>query len=93
VSASEKLKALENGHFRIDPIFRKAGPKSEGADAFARARDIEKIMDALPQIVAVVEALTLIADHGHEMDDYEMPPKQARKIARAALSALEEALT
>jgi hypothetical protein len=50
-------------------------------------------MDALPQMVAVVEALTLIADHGHEMDDYEMPPKQARKIARAALSALEEALT
>lgn len=31
------------------------------------------------------EALKEIADYGHEMDGYELPPKNARKVARNAL--------
>lgn len=37
------------------------------------------------RIKELERVLREIADFGHEMDDYDLPPKQARKIARAAL--------
>lgn len=49
----------------------------EAADALTRlAADTERLR----------EALRLIADHGHELDGYVLPPKRARAIARAALA-------
>jgi hypothetical protein len=36
----------------------------------------------------VKKALTLISDYGHEHDDYQMPPKEVRRLARSALAAL-----
>lgn len=44
------------------------------------------------QLEVMREALTLIADYGHEMDDYVLPPKQARRIAREALNPAKERL-
>jgi hypothetical protein len=87
MSASEKLKALDEALL----IFG-SGPDWIDLDGPKAGTAVVRLKRTLPQIAAVVEALTLIADHGHEMDDYELPPKQARKIARAALAALDEAL-
>jgi hypothetical protein len=56
VSASEKLKALGGGFDRVTPIMRKTGPKMLGSEAYVHAKDIHAYVDALPQIVAVVEA-------------------------------------
>jgi hypothetical protein len=45
------------------------------------------LLKATAERVAEREAaLREIADFGHEMDDYDLPPRRARKIARAALA-------
>jgi hypothetical protein len=59
MSASEKLRALDAGFDRVTPIMRKTGPKVLGADAYTHAKDIHAYVDALPQIIAVVEAAEL----------------------------------
>jgi hypothetical protein len=85
VSASEKLGAMKRAHIdsglKVVPIYRKTGSVVEGADAFSRARDVESVMDALPQIVAVVEAAESAAD------------EFTHKWLLNTLDELEEALT
>jgi chromosome segregation ATPase len=41
---------LARGHSIVTPIFRKTGPRSEGAEAFERAEDIERIMTILSRV-------------------------------------------
>ncbi len=48
----------------------------------AKDRNVEQAY----RLDALATALRQIADYGHELDDYVLPPKEARKIARAALS-------
>ena len=53
--------------------------------------DANQALAALELLAADTErlrdALRLIADHGHELDGYVLPPKRARAIARAALAS------
>lgn len=56
MSASSQLAELLEHHQRVYPIFRKTGSKVEEAKAFKRARDVEAIMDVMPQIWNVIEA-------------------------------------
>lgn len=94
MSAAEKLKARKEAHIdsglKVVPIFRKTGSLAEGSDAFSRARDVEAIMDALPQIVAVVEAAEAQGLFD-VLDDSTAYPLQ-KGLARA-LTALDEALS
>jgi len=97
VSASEKLKALDEGHtmagLRVVPIYRKTGSKVLGADAFELAPDVQTVMHALPQIVAVVEAATEMSDwlEGMSCNTYGRNLIGIRDFD-TALAALDEAL-
>lgn len=68
------------------PVFRKTGPLVAGADAFTRAEDIEALRNALPEIVAVVEAAETWDRVWTESYDSNW------EETRAALAALEEKL-
>ncbi len=50
----------------------------------------KRSVDAEARLAKAEEALQQIADYGHELDDYVLPPKQARQIARAALAGIAE---
>ena len=89
MSASEKLRALEKGHLRTWPIFRKV-TVDEGGDGFARARDIESVMDALPALADVVEAAEDFGFMEASLAAAGIYGEPER--LRAALSALNEAL-
>lgn len=70
MSASDKLSMLNDGHtmsgLKVVPIYRKTGPKGGGDESYTRARDVESVMDALPKLLAVVEAAESVtsADQG-----------------------------
>jgi len=88
---------------KVIPIYRKVGPKGGGDDSYERARDVEVVMDALPQIVAVVEAAKLGRHYTKAMHEWYF--KDVGDIATAdtiyahvekidaALAALDEALS
>lgn len=54
MTVSNRLKTLRGD--RVIPIYRKTGPRMQGADAFTRDLDTEIVMDALPYIIDVVRA-------------------------------------
>ena len=54
MTCSEALRA--RGTFNICPIYRKTGPRMAGFKAFTRDHAVESVMDAIPEIAAVVEA-------------------------------------
>jgi len=53
-------------------------------------RGIVALATLVERLEAQQEALTMIADYGHELDDYVLPPLRARKIARRALHPEEQ---
>jgi hypothetical protein len=92
MSASDRLKALGANFDRVTPIMRKTGPKMLGSDAYLHAKDIHAYVNALPQIVAVVEA----AERSKAKAENHNGNGTLVDIARTlhpALSALEEVLT
>lgn len=95
MSASERLERLAAQHVRVIPIFRKMGSKQlAGADAFARARDVEAVMDALPELIAVVKA----AEDLRKADPpgsgpYAYTPQQELIDVHQALSVLDSRLS
>lgn len=94
MSASERLRTLLPPGDRVVPVFRKTGPLVAGADAFTRAEDIEALRNALPEIVAVVEAAEVarkIEATSSYKSIYSAPGEMAAPL-RAALAALEEKL-
>lgn len=53
----------------------------------AYRRDADEAVERADRLAA---ALKMIADFGHELDDYDAPAKATRKIARDALAADQE---
>jgi len=78
VSASEKLRELGK---TMD------GPQTYGPEPIEASAAADRLVNALPQIVAVVEALEAIRD-----DPYPGAAGGPKALARVTLVALEEAL-
>lgn len=56
MTASSHLEQLVASRDPVTPIFRKTASRAEGANAFSRAYDVELVMDALPELLALVNA-------------------------------------
>ena len=78
---------------KVIPIYRKVGPKGGGDDSYERARDVESVMDALPQIVAVVEAAERAAEVALDQTQADRHAPILRREVAPALAALDEALS